>query len=106
MIEILCGSLIGMDNMMIDTKNAGNTFGMPMLDRGGFILVIDPRQTTDELAFRHANSDLLERIKSTHALDGQAIRIPGEQASALKAERLRSGVIDIPKALWQELSSL
>jgi L-2-hydroxycarboxylate dehydrogenase (NAD+) len=107
MVEVLCGSLVGMDTMMLDTKNAGSSFGTKLADRGGFILVIDPGQTSDDAAtFKHANSDLMERIKATRALPNQEIRIPGEKASIEHAAKVKAGSIDIPDELWEEISKL
>jgi LDH2 family malate/lactate/ureidoglycolate dehydrogenase len=105
LIEVLCGSLVGMD-MMIDTNNVGSTFGARLLDRGAFILVIDPQQTATRESFKHANSDLLKRIKATRPLPGQQIRIPGEEAGIKQAEQQKNGYIDIPKTLWKEIQVL
>jgi L-2-hydroxycarboxylate dehydrogenase (NAD+) len=105
LIEVLCGSLVGMD-MMVDTQNAGSTFGTKLLDRGVFILVIDPNQTSDDEVFKHANSDLLQRIKATRPLKGQKIRIPGEDAGIKQAVRLKEGSVDMPETLWKEIQKL
>lgn len=106
MIEILCGSLVGMDNMMLDTNQAGSNFGVPLQERGGFILVIDPRQTSDLNTFKTANSELMDKIKSTSKLPGEEIRIPGEKASQLKASNSDDGRIEIPEELWAEIQTL
>lgn len=106
LIEIMCGSLVGMDNMMVDTNHAGSNFGVKLRDRGGFILVIDPSQTAGSSNFKGANSELVDKIKATHTLPGEIIRIPGEEAGRLQKERLETGEIDIPDELWQEISSL
>jgi LDH2 family malate/lactate/ureidoglycolate dehydrogenase len=106
MVEILCGSLIGMDNMMIDTKSAGSNFGTKLQDRGGVILVIDPQQTSSLDAFKQANTELLDKIKATSPLKGKEIRIPGEEAGAKQAEKLKEGMIEIPEELWEEIKGL
>lgn len=106
MIEILCGSLVGMDSMMNETNQAGSNFGVPLQERGGFILVIDPSQTSDLDTFKAANSDLITKIKATSRLPDETIRIPGEQASAKQQDALEAGSVDIPEELWQELQSL
>lgn len=106
LFEVMCGSLVGMDNMMLDNVDANSTFDTKLSDRGGFIMVIDPSQTSDLGAFRQANSSLLKRIKATHALPGQSIRIPGEQAGQLQADRLQEGFVDVPKELWYEIKAL
>jgi LDH2 family malate/lactate/ureidoglycolate dehydrogenase len=105
LIEVLCGSLVGMD-MMVTTNNAGSSFGARLLERGAFILVIDPDQTSSEQIFKAANSDLLQRIKATRPLKEQQIRIPGEEAGAKESEGLRNGYIDIPETLWKEIQNL
>jgi len=105
LIEILCGSLVGM-GMMVDTNQAGSNFGVKLQDRGGFILVIDPRQTTNLEEFKHANSEILTKIKATHPLSGQKIRIPGEQASQLEENSVKNNTVDIPEELWEEIKSL
>jgi L-2-hydroxycarboxylate dehydrogenase (NAD+) len=107
MVEVLCGSLVGMDTMMLGTENAGNNFGTKLAARGAFILVIDPAQTSgDGPTFKHANSNLIERIKATHPLPGQEIRIPGEKASTEHAAKIKAGSIDVPSELWDEIKSL
>jgi L-2-hydroxycarboxylate dehydrogenase (NAD+) len=107
MIEILCGSLVGMeDNMMLDTGTVGSNFGVKLEDRGGFILVIDPRQTTSFETFKKANSKLLKKIKATNKLPGQEIRIPGEEASKLENGYIKDDSIDIPEELWNEIKAL
>lgn len=106
MIEILCGSLVGMDTMMLETNQAGSNFGVPLQERGGFILVIDPAQTAGLETFKSKNSELLDKIKATSKLPGQEIRIPGEQASKLQDSKNEKGEIEIPEELWAEIQSL
>lgn len=105
-IEMLCGSVVGMDNMMLDTKLAGSNFGVRLADRGGFIFVIDPKQTAQEYDYQRANSKLIQDIKATSSLPGQSIRIPGEEAGRLQKERETAGEIEISDELWQEISGL
>jgi L-2-hydroxycarboxylate dehydrogenase (NAD+) len=105
LVEVLCGSLLGMD-MMIDTKSMGSTFGVRLHERGAFILVIDSNQTDNEQTFKHANSDLIERIKATHPLKDRQIRVPGEEAGHKQAEAEKEGYIDIPETLWDEIKGL
>lgn len=105
LIEVLCGSAVDMD-MMINSK-AQNNFGSKLPERGGFILAVDPEQTGGSLEqFKKANSELIDKIKATHPLKGQKIRIPGEGAGELQHTRLKDGVIDIPDELWEEIRSL
>ncbi|QQS18111.1 Ldh family oxidoreductase [Candidatus Saccharibacteria bacterium] len=106
MIEILCGSLVGMENMFVDTKGNGSQFGRKMMERGGIILVIDPRQTSGNINFKQANTTLLERIHATNALFGETIRIPGEKAGELAKQRTDANEIDIPRELWEEIKNL
>ncbi len=106
LVEVICGSLVGMDNMMLETNQAGSNFGVPLQERGGFILVIDPGQTSDLSTFKAANSELIEKIKATSKLPGQEIRIPGEQASELHGETVSEGIIDVPDELWREIAGL
>ena len=106
LIEIMCGSMVGMDNMMFETNAAGSNFGVKLQDRGGFILVIDPSQTAGGYDFKSANSELIDKIKATNTLPGETIRIPGEEAGKLQKERQEAGQIEIPDELWEEISSL
>lgn len=107
MIEMLCGSMLGMDSMFVVTDARGSNFGVRMLDRGGLILVIDPRQTTDMDTFKSKNSELISRIKATSKLAGHdEIRIPGEKAGRLEKEHLQSDEIDVPEEVWEEIRSL
>jgi len=105
LIEILCGSIIGMDGMMTVSDSA-NSFGKKMPERGAYILVIDPLQTSGGDTFAVANSQLLEKIKATHALPDQKIRIPGESATAAQAQKLKANTVDIPAELWEEMRGL
>lgn len=104
LIEVLCGSLVG-KGMMI-ASDAGNKFGAKFPDRGGLILVIDPDQTVGLSQFRKQNSELIERIKSTSALDNHEIRIPGEKAGSLQQESRESDALELPNKLWHELNGL
>ncbi len=105
LIEVLCGSTVGMD-MMINSK-AQNNFGGKLPERGSFILVVDPKQSVGSLEqFKQANSELLGKIKATHTLKDQKIRIPGEEAGELQQTRLKEGTIEIPDELWEEIRSL
>jgi L-2-hydroxycarboxylate dehydrogenase (NAD+) len=106
MVEIMCGSMLGMNNMMLDTGTTGSSFGTKLEDRGGFILVIDPSQTSTLDNFKAANTELLEKIKATSKLDNENIRIPGEQAGKLEEERISSGEIDLPEEVWEEIKKL
>jgi len=106
MIEVLCGSLIGMENMMVDTNAAGSQFGVRLQERGGFILVIDPSKTAVPIDFKQANSTLLEKIKATHTLPNHEIRIPGEHANDLYTKHMQQGSIEIPDELWKEFQAL
>lgn len=106
LIEIMCGSMVGMDNMMLDTQGVGSSYGAKLADRGGFILVIDPSQTASGYDFKAANSALISKIKATRSLPGETIRIPGEEAGKLQKERLGTGEIEITDELWEEISSL
>jgi len=104
LVEVMCGSLLGMP-MMIQS-NAGSKFGQKMPERGGLIFAIDPAQTGDLEAFKTANSQFIADIKATRALDGETIRIPGEQASREQAAKLKADLIDIPDELWAEMQKL
>jgi L-2-hydroxycarboxylate dehydrogenase (NAD+) len=104
LFEVMCGSLVGMD-MMIES-NSGSKFGQKMPERGAFILVIDPEQTTGLDAFKAANSEFIQKIKTTRPRKGEKIRIPGEQAGLDQATRLQEDSIDIPDELWEEIRKL
>ncbi len=103
--EVLGGSLVGMP-MLIQPDPAQNVFGGQMPKRGGFILVIDPAQTTSLGEFKKANSKLIADIKATRPRKGEQIRVPGEQATTDQAATLKEGVLDIPDKLWEEIRSL
>lgn len=99
LVEIMCGSLVGMD--MLVQSNAGNSFGQKMPERGAFIMVIDPDQTIGLDAFKAANSQYIQKIKATHALKGESIRIPGDRAGAEQVRKLAEDQVDIPEELWK-----
>jgi len=104
LFEIMCGSLLGMD-MMVDSTS-GNAFGQKMPERGAFILVIDPEQTIGLDAFKKANAEYIRKIQVTRSQQGRQVRIPGVQAGAQAAAKLKEGTIDIPDKLWQEIEGL
>ncbi|MBP7837134.1 Ldh family oxidoreductase [Candidatus Saccharibacteria bacterium] len=104
LIEILCGSLLG--KAMMITDSAKDKFGVTTPDRVGAIFVIDPRQTVGLEQFSKANSDLIVRIKSSSALSGKTIRIPGEQAGKLEAEAREKDEVDLPDTLWAEIKAI
>ena len=104
LIEILCGSLIGMD--MFKPSDAGSFYGRALPDRGAIIIVFDPSQSTNLEEFKKANSHLLNKLKATKTLKGQKIRIPGEKAGQMQQESLKEGYVDLPDELWQELQNL
>jgi len=49
---------------------------------------------------------LIERIKATHTLPNQEIRVPGEKASIEHAAKVKAGSINIPDELWEEIKGL
>ncbi len=104
LFEVMCGSLIGM-NMMVDSTS-GNQFGQKMPERGAFILVIDPEQTTGLQQFKDANSAFIKSIKATRPRKGEQVRIPGDEASAKQAAQVQEGTLEIPNELWEEIKSL
>lgn len=106
LVEILCGSIIGMDNMFVVKKSATNKFAIRLTDRGGFILVIDPGQTAGGFDYKAANTELISRIENTHTLKNQTIRIPGKDAGKLQRQRIKADEIDIPSELWEEIKGL
>ncbi len=105
LIEIMCGSLLGMP-MMINTQNAGSTYGTNLLERGGFIFAIDPEQTVGLEKFKRANSELISKIKGTRARKGEQIRIPGEDGSARHSSQLADGYMEVAREVWDEIRNL
>ena len=104
LVEIMCGSLLGMDMMV--TSDSGSIYGQKMPTHNGFIVVIDPEQTVGLEAFKKANSALLRDIKATRTMPGEEIRIPGEHAAAQQAAKRAADTIEIPDELWEEIQSL
>lgn len=105
LIEIMCGSMIGMP-MMIEGDPSNNAFGGKTPKRGGLIIVIDPGQTTDSSLFSNNNSELIERIKKTHTRENEEIRIPGEQAAHQQSIKQKNDYLVIPDELWDEIQKL
>ncbi len=104
LIEVLCGSLVGMP--MMTQSTAKNSFGGKHPATNAMIVVIDPAQTTDLDTFKKSNSELIAKIKATHPRKGETIRIPGEDASATQAAKTQDGFVDIPEELWEEVQGL
>lgn len=104
LVEVLCGSLVGMPMMVNST--AKNSFGGKHPDTNAMIIVIDPAQTTDITEFKQANSKFIGKIKVTRARPGNEIRIPGERATSEKSAKLNNGTIEISDELWDEIKSL
>ena len=104
LIEVMCGSLLGMDMMVKSTS--GNKFGQKMPERGAFIIVMDPEQTTGLENFKKANTDFIAKIKASRPLPSERVRVPGEQALFDQTTKLKDGSIDIPGELWEEINNL
>lgn len=104
LIEILCGSALGMD-MMVSSK-AQNTFGNKLPERGAYILVTDPSQTSGAGTFVQENTALIKNIKATRAVPGQAIRIPGDSAKSRQATAEAEDSLELPDELWEEIKGL
>jgi L-2-hydroxycarboxylate dehydrogenase (NAD+) len=104
LIEILCGSALGMD-MMVSSK-AQNNFGSKLPERGAYILVIDPSQTSGAGTFVKENAALIKNIKATRAVSGQTIRIPGDNASSRQVAAKAEDSLELPDELWEEIKGL
>ena len=104
LIEVLCGSLVGMPMMIQST--AKNSFGGQHPNTNAMIVVIDPAQTTGLDEFKRSNSEFVTKIKATRARKGEKIRIPGERAANEKSAKLQKGTIELPDELWQEIEGL
>ena len=104
LVEVLCGSLLGKGMMIQSTE--GDNFGAKFPDRGGVILVLDPSQTAGLNQFEQDNTAMIDKIKSTHPIPGQTIRIPGERAGKLQKTANETDVLDLPDELWDEISKL
>ncbi len=104
LIEVLCGSLLGKAMMIASSEDS--QFGAKFPDRGGLIIVIDPGQTVGLETFKKQNTEMLDQIKSTRPLEGQSIRIPGEQAGKLEKQDLENDLLELPDELWEEIKSI
>ncbi len=104
LVEIMCGSLLGMD-MMIDSSS-GNTFAGKIRERGALIYVIDPTQINDLDEFKKANSKLISDIEAGNHKPDEKIRIPGVKAGRSKAKKLAEDSIEIEDEIWKEISGL
>jgi L-2-hydroxycarboxylate dehydrogenase (NAD+) len=104
MIEVLCGSLVGMPMMIQST--AKNSFGGQHPNTNAMIIVIDPAHTTGLAEFKQSNSELVSKIKATRARQGEKVRIPGEQAANNKSSHLKQNFIEIPDEVWEEIVAL
>jgi L-2-hydroxycarboxylate dehydrogenase (NAD+) len=104
LVEVLCGSLVGVD-MMIESTS-GSTFAGKLPQRGAVIMAFDPAAMVDPELFKQQNTELLNNIQNSQPLAGQQIRIPGMHANDLQAERSAVGTIDIPAELWEEIKAL
>ncbi len=91
---------------MMVQSTAKNSFAGQHPNTNAMIVAIDPAQTTGLEEFQKANSEFMVKIKATRARKGEKIRIPGEQAVNEKDGKLKSGLVDIPQELWQEIKSL
>lgn len=105
LVEILCGSLVGMP-MLNQGDPSNNNFGGKTPKRGGLIFVVDPKMTTDADTFTQVNSDYIEKIKSTRPRKGEQIRIPGEEAAKEQNSKITDDEIEIPDEIWEELKGL
>ncbi|HZR98375.1 MAG TPA: Ldh family oxidoreductase [Chloroflexota bacterium] len=74
--------------------------------KGDLFVVLDPAALGDPEAVRAAASDYLARIRGSRPAPGSAgIRVPGERALRLRAERLAAG-IPMDETTWQTVEVL
>jgi L-2-hydroxycarboxylate dehydrogenase (NAD+) len=74
--------------------------------KGDLFAVLDPAAVSDAAAFRAAASDHLARVRTSRpAPDADGIRVPGERALRLRAERLAAG-IPMDPSTWEAVETL
>jgi len=100
LVEILGGSLVGMD--MGKSKT-----GPTPRKRGALVLVINPQTFTNLKKFKKANSKLARDIRGSKRRKGvKTIMAPGDRAAAKRKANLERGYLDIEQDLWARLQSM
>lgn len=99
LIEVLAGSFMG--RQMGSTQQSGDYRTMT---RGGVIIVLNPKMTTDIEKFKEANSKLVNMIKKSKKLKGVSeILLPGERSTRIYNSNIKQGSIEVSDELWEQL---
>jgi LDH2 family malate/lactate/ureidoglycolate dehydrogenase len=102
LIEILGGSLVGMDMGKGEPNEAYYA-----RDRGALILVINPEMTVGSSKFKADNQDFITAIKRTPAAQGSdGVTLPGDRAMKTNQENGAKGYLEIDDVLWDEITRL
>jgi LDH2 family malate/lactate/ureidoglycolate dehydrogenase len=84
----------------------GTIHASDSVTKGDLFVVLDPTALGDAAALREATSVYLAQVRASRPMPGSdAVRIPGERALRLRAERLRDG-IPIDDATWGAVQAL
>ncbi|MFA6325334.1 MAG: Ldh family oxidoreductase, partial [Candidatus Paceibacterota bacterium] len=102
LIEILGGSLVGMNMGKGDVNEAYHT-----RNRGATILVINPEMTVGKEEFKNKNEEFINLIKNSPPTKGsKKVTLPGDRALTTKKNNLDNGYLEIDDNLCKEIESL
>ncbi|MFZ3010101.1 MAG: Ldh family oxidoreductase [Candidatus Microsaccharimonas sp.] len=72
---------------------------------GTFVLAIDPGLLAGKDEYMDRSTEFINQIKSAKPLTGQQVILPGEIGDSIAKQATESNEIEIPDAIWNELSS-
>jgi len=102
LIEILGGSLVGMNMGKGDVNEAYHT-----RNRGATILVINPEMTVGKGEFKNKNQEFINSIKNSPSANGsEKVTLPGDRALTIKENNLKNGYLEVDDNLWKEIELL
>lgn len=102
LIEIMNGSMVG--HHMMPDSNASSYSG-DWSTNTGTITVFNPALLTDLDTYKQETTKAIDFIKSGTTLEGQQIRIPGENAREKMNKALELDSIDVQEDVWEEICS-
>ncbi|MEK7076941.1 MAG: Ldh family oxidoreductase, partial [Patescibacteria group bacterium] len=104
-IEIMTGSFLGREMAKNLSGDSIEKSDAQSVTRGAMILVFNPAATTNVEQFKKSNSELIQRIKESHALPGfEEIYIPGEHALKKRARNIKNGYLEVDETLWRNIT--
>ncbi len=97
-VELLAGPLV--NSAWVDNKTFTEEWG-------SLFIAIDPDLLVDVETFKANATDLIQKVKASRKAPGiSEIRIPGEQGRMMRAEAMKTHLVDVDETILKELGYL